>query len=153
MIKVTSQFEVRTDDVEPDFSKAMMIRQAIGRGVVEYYRKDQKSKIQRCLPTLEDALHLFGVKKEEIRKQLEMMFDEAIDLANLMTAEQARFRPIFVQAKKHFQEKYMQLPDSGQSGLVYLCTFPGFTNLTCEDGKLRDASFVRADVELESEFY
>jgi hypothetical protein len=149
MTKVTSESKIRTDDVEPDFSKALIIRQAIGRGILEYYPKSQKPKIQ---PILEGALHLFRIKREDIHKQLETMFDEAIDLANLMTAEQASFKATIIQAGECFNAKYMQLPDSGQSGLVYLCTFPLFTKLTMENGKLDYAIFVRADVELESEF-
>jgi hypothetical protein len=129
----------------------LIIRQAVGVAVLEYYKENQRRKCKEWIDVLETALNVFRPSRN-IRNNLEILFEKAINLANLMTEEQALFRCTVVKPGRSVDEEYMVVPDDSQFGSVLLCTFPVIRKQTLENGKEEFAPVVRAEVELESAF-
>jgi hypothetical protein len=112
-------------------------------------QKDAKAGL---VEGFENTLKLLLPTPQDIRPKLTKLIDEAVELANLMTCEQALFQCDIVTPGMPFNCKYMDTPEDKQTGQVYLCTFPLFTKRVMrENGKeTKKKCLVTASVELES---
>lgn len=77
----------------------------------------------------------------------------AVELKNEMVCEQALFEYRMIRSEEPFSANKMQMSHDGQSGSVFVCTFPGLLKADVgEDGNMVDTVLSKANVELESLF-
>ena len=127
-----------------------MIHQALGRGVQEHTKSKQPEATIKLINFIEQLIKPLLPKQMIIRPKLEKIIRDAVDLANVMCAEQALFHCYMIDSGTEFIETSMELSDENQSGRVFLCTFPTFAKRYFEDGKDARAYILKANVELES---
>jgi hypothetical protein len=117
------------DEVEPEFSKVLVIRQALGQGVFKQYKPHQVETEAVLVAGFEETLQLLLPTPQDIRHKLEKL-----------------------SAGTEFNSRHMYVPEEKQTGLVYMCTFPRFSKMVISDGKPVSQNLVDASVELESVF-
>jgi hypothetical protein len=137
---------------ERDFSKILLIREALGRGALVYVESRQSQAKDSLLDLIESMLSPLLPTKQEIRPKLSRILDIAIDLANSMTRERAIFSCELVSGGRAIEDTEMNVSDEDQKGNVFICTFPMFRRKIMAEGMGRNVCILKADVELESAF-
>ena len=121
--------------LEKEFSKVLLIHQALGRGVLEHIKPNQIDAKIALANSIERTIRPLLPKRQYIRPKLEKIIDRAVDLANEMTIEQALFRCYMIVASAALNQESMEFSDDTQSGRVLFCTFPAFAKRLVEDGE------------------
>jgi hypothetical protein len=112
--------------IESQFSKTLLFHQALGFGAIRYVEHHvQEHEINLCAE-LSIFLHLLLPKASdgEILKAASKFILKALALKVAMTKEQSVYRGFWSPSGEQFDADSMELADE-ESGLVYLCTFPG----------------------------
>jgi hypothetical protein len=141
--------------IEADFSKALMFRQALGQAEVRQLRgRTQESAKSKLVARIEETIKPLLPRPIDIQPMVSKIVDLAVNSANEMTEEQAMFRCVMIEAGRPPSESSVQIAGEGQSGNVFMCTFPMFARLVRDEGKgkLVPVYVVKACVELESAF-
>ena len=114
----------------------------------------QTAKKQHLVEILATALSLLLPKKLESNLHLERIIDHAVTLANQMTEEQGLFCCFLAEVGSDPKDNLLiKVADQTQTGLVIVCTFPGFGRKIIDDGKERFECIMKANAELQSAFY
>lgn len=129
-----------------------MIRQALGRGVLQQAESDQLTRKPILIDYIESTLSLLLPVKQNIRPKLAKIIDEAIDIANVMTQEKAIFLCKMIIVGSALDHRFMELPDEDQKGDVIMCTFPLFSRKVMDDEATGYIFLIKAEVELENAF-
>lgn len=140
--------------LEPDFSKVLTIRQAIGQAVMDRLvnSRDVKNCKAEFINSLSRILALLLPSPLGIQAMVVKIADIAVKVANDMTAEQAIYRSIFVSHGSDPKLQAVNVVDSKQRGPVYLCTFPAFWRAIKKDDAVMWTPLVKASAELQSAF-
>ena len=125
----------------------------MGRAILNKMLPKQEAEKRSKVDELERVLMHLHPSSQSIRTKLESFLDEAISLANKMTAEYAWFRCTIVNSGDEFDERSMCVPVE-QTGRVLMCTFPSFKRVVLhpETGAPITQTVVPPTVELESHF-
>lgn len=147
------KFSDLTKLIEADFSKVLMIRQAIGKAVVNRIASSQAGAKIKLFSKLLTAFLNLSNNEKALRSMLKNIIEEAVSLANQMTREQAIFR--CQMAKTGFSplaDVNVKVADAGQEGDIFMCTFPGFGRRIVDDRKEKIVWLVPSNAELTSAF-
>ena len=100
---------------------------------------------------LQQLLSYLLPSPQNLQLDIDATLNEAVCLANAMTEEQGWFEWRMTYSGRSFVPETMYVPEEGQGGRVYLCTFPSLSKRT-GPGKKDLALLVAGSVELESVF-
>lgn len=111
-----------------DFSKILMVRQALARSILEVHHDDKERARANCAAMfvkLQRAL-LPQSPENAIQDFVTHILDKAIALRNALTMEQAIFRCYFVGVGESYDDSSCQTGfDEEPVGKVFMCLFPG----------------------------
>ena|SRR5271170_663915 len=131
-----------------------MIRQELGRAELRHVKDDQVNQMANLAELLSDTIMPLLPRKLnansqsfDVRGMVNKIVDKCVNLANLMTAEQYFFDCSIMCAGEEPADASIK---DGQSGRVFMCTFPGLSRRICRDGKTVFVPLVKHSVELES---
>ena len=127
----------------------MIIKQALGYGVLEVTKPLQEEPIKLHVDFLETLLTPLQPTKQPIRRKLEKTVCQAVDLANAMACEQALYQWRMVPIGSVAEKVCVEWSDIDQKGHVFLCTFPMCLKEVRDDDGQKQICLVKADVELE----
>lgn len=136
-----------------EFSKILLIRQAIGQAVLQSKERQTDTyrqwTVQNLLIVLQKLLPETPVNR--IEEFVEKVVDKAITLKDAMTEEQAVYRCFFVAYGTNFDESIIQIAHGEETnGKVLMCTFPGLGRLIIQDQKKMFITVVKACAKLEA---
>ena len=132
-----------------DFSKLLMIRQAIARAVLKSCKNDIAGWREDCVRELVDLLSqlLPKSKVKDISTNVIKFLDTAIQLKNEMTEEQAVYRCYMLAYGELVTNAQLNIGDEeGLKGAMFLCTFPGLQRFVLnEEGEMEVLTVVKAN--------
>ena len=142
---------------DPDFGKVLTIRQALGRAQLSEVEKLQTAMKNLLVEQLDDLLKPLlprssdpNLRPYDIHVVIAKLTDMAVQLANMMTQERAIFRSYFLKAGHQPTEVEASVPNTEQTGNVFMCTFPGFYKKVRDGKQTIQIVMVKANVELQS---
>ena len=114
--------------------------------------KEVKSRQESLKRELEERLGtvLSGLfpERKNVKKQLKMLVDDAVELANMMAEEKALFLSEMIPIGERFNPVHMDTYDEGD-GHVQLCMFPVFGLVVRSEGTVDTIKvLVKANVEI-----
>lgn len=131
-----------------------MIRQVLGRAELRVVKDEQSAQKADLVGLLSDTIiqllprtHDANSQPYDVRGMIVDIVEKCINLANIMTAEQAFYKCTMVCAGELPSEASVR---AEQSGRVFMCTFPGLVRNIYSDGEIAVVSLVKPSVELES---
>jgi hypothetical protein len=112
--------------IEPQFSKTLLFHQALGSGAIRYVEHHVREHEIDLGAQLSILLYLLLPKASdgEILKAVSKFISKAVALKAAMAKEQSVYRGFWSPSGEQFDADSMEVADE-ESGLVYLCTFPG----------------------------
>jgi len=139
---------------EPDFSKALIIRQAMGRAAMSMMEDTTgpRERLRHFTDTVGSIVGKLLPQNGSVPQFVCKIAEMAISLANDLTVEQMVFRSSFVDHGTDPKQVAVDVVDERQTGRVLLCTFPGFWRLVRVDGRVQQMALRRPSVELHSAF-
>ena len=134
---------------EHDFTKASIVRQAVGRGILHLCKSEQTSAKLNLVENLETTLTRLLPKPNNMHSKLVDFVEKAVGVSNDMSEEQGAFRCFMATSGEIAPESTVHIADDQQRGPVLMCTFPGFEKeIEFHERK----PFLKAVAELESTF-
>lgn len=104
----------------------------------------------KLIHQLDNVLTLLLPIPGNINSLVTKIIEEAITLANDLTREKAIYKSYIADGGSQPEPLKMDYFSDGQSGNVFLCTYPGFFKLVHNGNKVTAQPLVKASVELES---
>jgi len=135
---------------EQSVTKVLTVRQTIGKALLYHHESTQKATRDNLIVNLEEILRLLLPTTRDIRPKVRELVKRAIQIAHLITCEQALFNCDLCHGGSQFKGDVMYLPDENQRGRVFMCTFPYFGKRLLQNGRERAHCLFPASVELES---
>lgn len=132
----------------------MTVRQELGRAELRHLKEAQTTQTTTLVEVLTDTLvpllprQLKGNSQPyDVRGMVVEIMDKCVTLANVMTAEQFFFDCSILCAGDDSADASIK---DGQSGRVFMCTFPGLGRKMRKGGEIVLVPLVKPSVELES---
>ena len=130
-----------------------MVRQAVGKAELhQVQRRTQESAKLKLVARIEETIKPLLPQPIDIQPMLSKIVGLAINLANEITEEQAMVRCIMIEAGRPPSESKVQIVEEGQSGNVFMCTFPMFGKVIRDEGEEKLVPIFKGYVELDSAF-
>jgi hypothetical protein len=130
-----------------------MIRQALGVSALRYLQnhKPDFSYQSRLTKELSDILVFLlpGLHEDEINKAATKFVSKAVKLKGALTEEQAVYRCYWVNQGEHLDRGSLEFVE-GETGPVYMCTFPGLVRTEKEGKNNLTFQVVKASAMLQS---
>jgi hypothetical protein len=136
-----------------EFTNVLLIRQAVGRGILEQIQPNQNEKKRRVIETLAKILSMIFPTREDVGRKVENFVDLSVALANKMTGEKGLFCGSMIAAGEPFNCSSMDSFDDPQNKRVYMCTFPMFAKMVIKEGQESLVYLSKANVEHEGLFH
>jgi hypothetical protein len=110
---------------DANFADVLLIRQALGRGILKEMTSNQEFLKEGLVETLGMLLLDLFPDGKDVKKKLQKLVEDTVEVANMMTEEKALFISEMVYPATKFNPETMEAFD-GVEGRVKLCMFPVF---------------------------